>query len=470
MDFRTILHKYLWVCVGVAAFVSAFGGAAFGLKGFIFGIGISLAAVATFAICCEPWIGVVLIAFVLPFERVASIDIGGFTLRLSQVMLGITLAVVIVYVIAGKLRIRLTGAHIPLLVFAIGASIALPASINGFRGVTSFAFMIFTALLVLLLPTVITHKQKLRVVLLALLFGAGVTAIFGLFQFAGDLAGLPPELTGLRDLYTKEVFGFPRIQSTALEPLYFANFLLLPIALAIVMLLRKQRSLLMPSLIVLVAALPAFVLTLSRAAYIALAIMLFFIAILCFRNIFSPTRIMILVMVLMFTFFAVNYALSLTGDKEGTSSAFFKQATGLFIGASYSDRVGTIQQSVALIERHPFGVGPGNFGPQVAVNPLVEPKGGWLIVNNIYLEVLAEEGIIGFIGFLAFIVVTIFFAGRAALTHEDSFVRSVAIACVVAIIAICVQYATFSILYIMHVWFAFGVALTVPQLVTHKKI
>ena len=152
MDLPNFIKRYLWAYVGVTAALAAFGGAAYGAQGFIIALAGALGIAATLTICFRPWIGIALIAFALPFERVASIDVGGFTLRISQILLGITIAVVVAYAIGGKLRIKLSGVHIPLLLFAIGAAFALPASVNRFRGVTSFGFMVFTALLVIVIP------------------------------------------------------------------------------------------------------------------------------------------------------------------------------------------------------------------------------------------------------------------------------------------------------------------------------
>jgi O-antigen ligase len=314
--------------------------------------------------------------------------------------------------------------------------------------------------LAFLLPTLLTSTQRIVIVVQALLAGALLTSLFGLFQFAGDLAGLPQSITGLRDMYTKEVFGFPRVQSTALEPLYFANYLLLPIAICIVAILKRYRPLLMQSFITLPVMLPVFVLTLSRAAYIGALAMLFFLAIFLFRQFFSPSRVIVFVLVGVLTFFAVTYALSLTGEEDVSLAAFSRQATGLFIGASYADRLDTTQQAYALFKQHPFGIGPGNFGPSVAIHPLIEPKGGWLIVNNIYLEILVEEGVVGLAGFLAFCVLCIVGLLRSYKNGSDGVEQYLRIAVFTACIGILVQYLTFSILYIMHIWFAFGLALT----------
>lgn len=448
---------FIVTCLAATAIVTI-GGILLGLKGALAGLGLCVALGIVVVIMRRPWMGVPLIAFALPFERVGSLDLAGFTLRISQVLLGVTLVVTLGYIVAGKIRIKTRGAYVTLLLFCIGAAIALPSSVNLFRGVTSFGFMIFTMALVVLLPTLLDSKEKVFWTLKALLFGAILTSLFGLFQFAGDLAGLPTTITGLRDMYTKEVFGFPRVQSTALEPLYFANYLLLPLCLSIVALFKRERRLVPLSLATLAVGLPVFVLTLSRAAYIGFAVALFLLMIFLFRHFFRPSRIALIVLLVLLTFVAVTYAFSLTGKQEVTVAAFVKQATDLFNGASFFDRVQTIGQSVTLFTTHPFGIGPGNFGPAIAAHPLNEPEGGWLIVNNIYLEVLVEEGFIGLAGFILFVIFILSALLRRLRQNVDPFLSVVIVALFASLCGMMIQYTTFSILYIMHIWFVFGLA------------
>jgi len=452
------IDAWKWWACGAAVFVSACF-AYFGLTGLAMGLGAVAVGIVVIEIIRAPWVGVAVIAAALPFERFGSIDISGFTVRASQVILGITLIVTLVYILAGKIRIQFRGAHIPLLLFVIGACLALPHALNLFRASTSLGFMIFTALLAFLLPTLLDSRKKIEMTAKALLLGAIVTSAFGLFQFAGDLAGLPQTITGLRDMYTKEVFGFPRVQSTALEPLYFANYLLLPIAISIVVLIRKQRELMSYATVLLLFAFPAFVLTLSRAAYIAAVLLVLILVVALFRHVIKPSYIVLGVVLVVVTFFAVTYALSLTGDQTLSIQTFTRQATDLFGGASFADRASTVSQAWEIIKQNPLGVGPGNFGPAVAAHPLVEPFGGWLIVNNIYLEVWAEEGLIGILGFLTLCVYVFLAVVRAYWREKDVLQKSLLLAVGAAFVAILAQYMTFSVLYIMHIWFCIGLGL-----------
>lgn len=431
-----------------------------GMIGLILGLAGACVLLVTALIFAFPWFGVAAIAFVLPFERLGSIELAGFTFRPSQGFLIITIVAFMLHCIFGRVKIRFSGAIIPLFLVVIGALAAIPGAINSFRAYTSAAFIIFCLLLVIVLPSLLTDRNKLLFVLKAFFLGAIITSCFGLFQFAGDLAGLPPEITGLREIYTKEVFGFPRIQSTALEPLYYANYLLLPLALSVVVVIKRIRQLLPYALLFLPVALPVFVLTLSRAAYIAAAAMFLVLIAAVFRRHIKPTHVILFIFVAIFTLVAVTYALSLTGEGDVSAQAFIQQATNLFSGASFTERVQTTDQSWELFKQHPWGIGPGNFGPSVADNPFDEPEDGWLIVNNMYLEVATEDGIIGISGLLAFLAFLVFALLRSYHRRPDLLAGGITIAVAAASIGICVQFLTFSTLYIMHVWFVFALGVT----------
>lgn len=448
-----------------SSFLVIAGALFFGLKGFALTLGAVLFLVLAWFILLRPSVGLVIIAFVLPFERFGSIELSGFTFRASQLFLVITIIATIVHVLRGKIILRFHGVYVALLLFFVGSAFSLAFASNLFRGVTTILFTLFTLSLVVIIPALIDSKEKLLLVLKSLLLGAIVTSAFGVFQFVGDLAGFPQEITGLRDLYTKEVFGFPRIQSTALEPLYFANYLLLPIALSIVVFFKKIRELMPYAIVLIPLSLPVFVLTLSRAAFIAGALMFILLGFVFLRRVLKPTYIVLIIMLGLATFFGVTYALSLTGDEEVSVQTFSSHVTNLFAGASFADRASTNLQAIELATHNPQGVGPGNFGPAISHNPLIEPKGGWLIVNNVYLEVLAETGIIGFVGYLSFIVLVIVLGVRSFLRRTLSVTyRYILLAVVASCIAISVQYMTFSIVYIMHIWFTFGLfVLLLPE-------
>ena len=106
-----------------------------------------------------------------------------------------------------------------------------------------------------------------------------VTAIivaFGFFQFIFDVLGASPATTDLRACCTSNsTYVFPRVHSVSIEPLYFANFLLLPIWLMVSDFACYKKTRQNKLLILLfIATATLFVLSLARSAILGLVVSL----------------------------------------------------------------------------------------------------------------------------------------------------------------------------------------------------
>jgi hypothetical protein len=143
--------------------------------------------------------------------------------------------------------------------FAEGATVILAAV--AFR---AYAFY-------LLLSEVPAYWRLVRKTLYALT--AAVVA-FGFFQFFLDVWGASPHVTDLRRCCTSNsTYIFPRVHSTALEPLYFDHFLMIPLWLMSFDFLRNRRLRRDKRFLVLfVATATLFILTIARSATIGLII------------------------------------------------------------------------------------------------------------------------------------------------------------------------------------------------------
>jgi hypothetical protein len=70
-----------------------------------------------------------------------------------------------------------------------------------------------------------------------------LVALFAIYQFLADMIGLPQTLTVLKEGYTKAVFGFPRnSRFFSMEPLFFGNFLFMPLSLAIIIMFFRSNK------------------------------------------------------------------------------------------------------------------------------------------------------------------------------------------------------------------------------------
>lgn len=445
-----------------------------------------IAIVFSVLIFKEPALGIYILAFLLPLERIGSFDFSDITIRPSQIFALITLVAWVINFLVKREKFSAKNPIIIPVACFLGVSIlSIINAQNINRALFVFGFNAFVILMSLMLPNLISNEKILRRTIFVILLTATAVSFFGIYQFLGDIAGLSPELTGLRQHYTSEVFGFPRIQSTFLEPLYFANYLFIPLGLTLVFLLlsldqrkkvEEQKKFPNPLILITLVSLFAinFVLTLSRGAYIGFAVFLFLILIIFWRQLFSFKRIIVIILVIAAAFFIVVGFLNFTG-KVKSIQKFINQATNFSAQKSVAvrERYGTYDDAIEMIKARPFlGFGPGSFGPYVAASDHIAPRGGWLIVNNILLEIWAEEGLFGLISFIfIFIILGIrtIKAWRIALKTDKLYLKGILLGLAIALAAMLAQYQTFSILYIFHFWFLIGLLVSCQNLILHEK-
>jgi O-antigen ligase len=209
------------------------------------------------------------------------------------------------------------------------------------------------------------------------------------------------------------------------------------------------------------------ILTVSRGGYLAFAALLFVITIFFFRNIFTPKKILIgLLAIVLIIYIAIRF---LGFEDTLNLEVFQEHVVNVFYGAAYSERVETLQTALNGFYLHPWiGIGVGAFGPFAATHPYVPPPEGWKIVNNEFVELLSEVGILGFLSILAALLIVFFRSLKAIQIAKDRYLRAVMIGLFAAFIGVLVQYQTFSILYIMHIWFLIGLMISVQNIILKK--
>lgn len=420
----------------------------------------------------SPLIGLLFATFFLPFERIGAYESVVGTIRLSQVFALITIAVWGARKMwTGEWKVEPNPLVIPLMIFLAVSVFGLTHAPNLTYSLGVLLLTAFTIFFSWMIPQLVTSKEKLLRVVWVLLLSATLVGVFGVFQFVGDTIGLPTSVTGLRELYTKDVFGFPRIQSTALEPLYFANFLLLPIGLLYAFFLNKRSPLRQWLSFLLLGLLGVnLVLTVSRGGYVALAVVLFVITLASLRHFLKLRTLIPLALSFVVVLLLVTQLLG-AGDIQGINiETFTTHVQNVFFGASYAERIETIEQAQAAFGSSPWvGIGPGSFGPWVATHPLVEPDGGWRIVNNETVEVLAETGLLGFLAIVSVVLILIFRSMKTLIRPGDITVKLILLGAFAAFLGALAQYQTFSILYIMHIWFLVGLLVATQNILLRKQ-
>jgi O-antigen ligase len=405
------------------------------------------------------------VAALLPFERLGAFEAAGISVRPSQIALIVTILV------AGRLvwHRRLDASLAPqkttlawLAAFFAVAALSMVGAENFSRSLAVLAFTAFTASLAFLMPIVLRDRSHLALIRNVVLWSAVAVGAFGLWQFLADMAGAPTWMTGLRSTYSKSILGFSRVQGASLEPLYFANYLLLPISLAAAWLLSgtdRKKTIWLAGLLGLLCA--DLLLTSSRGGYAGLAVSILISAWQYRQRVVASKRLVGTACVIIAAAFMMAWMMLSgfeTGTRTSVAETFWRHVSNVQGGAAYDERLETFSRAVEAFKTRPWiGVGIGGYGPFSARFSHLRPDTGWAIANNQPLELLAETGILGFTAFVLFLCFLIFKNQRARQIDGTDAIRVGALAALVGMI---VQYQTFSTLYIMHVWFTIGLVMT----------
>jgi len=445
----------------------------FGVLSFLVGPVLLIGLLLSYFIFREPTLGWFLIVFFLPFERVPTIEMGGINIKINTVLGLITLFAWVLALMANskKWKIEPNALAIPLSLFVAALIASLTGAINLPRALEVLIFILFTVTLSVLAVNMVNSKEALRKTLIVLFASALVAGAFGLFQFAGDIVGLPRSLTLLKEGYTKAIFGFPRIQAFSMEPLYFANYLLIPICIGVALIFNRVEPIKRWPFIGLVALLLInFVLTVSRGGYLGLVGSFVVLGILLFRKIFTWRNVLIGVLTIGIVGYGVAFALS-KGNYQATNEFIgHVMVTDFKNSESVQGRLLTYRRAYNAFKWYPvFGIGIGNYGPFAKFYPSATPKGGWDIVNNQYIELLAETGLVGTITF-AFLILVLTLRTFISLKYgRDLLLRSVLIGAFAALVGILVQYNFMSTLYIIHIWVLIGLLIAVQSIILKAK-
>lgn len=405
--------------------------------------------------------------FLLPFERIPTLDILGFTLRLNHVVLGVTLVLFLIESLVARRRWRVNPFVWILLLLQGAMFVSLLGAEHQLRGVVVTGLTIFTMFFVFLIPQLVSSVEQSRQLIRVLLITTTISLVFAGFQFIGDLAGLSTDLTGLDPGYTKKIFGFPRPQAFGTEPLYFGNFLLLPLSVSFAFLLSPQRWIRRDLLIaLLIAGVAVLALTLSRGAILGFVVSLLTVLFLLGRGLLKPKRLVSLVGSAVV---AALIALGVFGFLGGNASErFFSHLTiqDFGQGESTAGRLLTWREAWELWQTSPvIGIGPGNFGPAILKYPTDPPATGWPIVNNEYIEILAEMGLVGLTVFV-FLIAALFVRSMRAYVaaRAEPELRALLVGLLAALAGVLFQYNFFSTLYLTMFWVTVGLLIAVQTI------
>lgn len=431
----------------------------------------------------------VLLAITLPFDYIPTFAVSGVRFRLSLLPGLALLVIALLGLIRGQLK--LVQLKIPqwLLIAWMGwLLIALvqvkdwPTALNI---VIPLGFLSGLAVAISLL----WRKEYLEPVVRGILWGAGIAVAFGFYQYFGNLVGLPGGLTGLREEYGWQRFGFPRMQSVALEPLYFSCYLLLPIGLLSGLMLKFKQYQEPVFKILLALLVMANILTLSRGGLAAMVLMILAIILIAWQAgwikisgkllLWSAASVVTLFLIAV-GFIAIigrqGIDSDVTYNKRGaatllthlTNFNFFADERNKQADDAINQRDQARQQATTVLREHPkvliFGAGPGQYQDFLYRHNL----SGYSAPNNVVLEQVIQTGLVGTITLAGFIVM-LFWKLLGAFKRLTGLAAAVCLVLAAYLLAVVFQAQTFSGLSLTHIWFAIGLAVSLVQLTNNKQ-
>ncbi len=407
-----------------------------------------------------------LLVFFLPFTRIPTVEVMGYTLKINHIIGLVLILAWIFYQIKHKIKFTFTPVIIILSLLILSQIASVMVAPLQLRASIFLLTNIFTIVLAVIVADIVRKKEDLRLIEKAVFASLGIVLLWSFWQFFGDLLGVETNLTGLAHNYTKIIFGFPRVQAFSKEPLYLGNFLFIPLGFLSAKLLSKNnfnKALLFLLYLIVVV----FILTLSRGALLSLVVFALVLIALNSNKLLKIKPLATIIIICVLAFLSVFLIIRQVGPSTGQS--FISHLLIQDYGKSDSTVSRLSNNSIAIKdwENHPLiGIGLGNFG---ASKDNFNPNGRHLsnIVNNEYLEVLAETGIVGFVIFLTLIITILLKSLRAIRLAQEikSDLLPLISALTATFVAIFAQYLFFSTLSIIYIWVLIGLLVAVQNMV-----
>lgn len=341
-----------------------------------------------------------------------------------------------------------------LLAFAGWNLLAITWSDNPLRGTLVAGLICLATIVFLSIQTRKTILIKYKNTLLACLtMTTVVLCLFSLWQLFGDALNVSNALTLLPSTYQYQVFGYARVTGFAAEPQFLGSFLLIPLGLFLSLATCRQKTVYFWLFAVVTITIT---LTVSRGALIGMFVVFLLTAVLTFkhtslRRLATAAGVALAGMALGVALLAYASEINRADDVSGRD-AFVKTISQLSLGLidatpmvgntdttapktpqdkapaqpatdefqhapgyveeSTDSRLSMSQEALALVGDSParllFGIGTGSFG--ATLHDKSSTHSVTSIVNNQYIEVLTELGVIGlglFIGFFALVYRTL---------------------------------------------------------------
>jgi hypothetical protein len=267
-------------------------------------------------------------------------------------------------------------------------------AVSASRAAFFFSITLYLAVFSIWLVGYVNSPGRARLVVLAYLGGAVISALLGVMAL---FAPLPAEN---QLLYTGQ-----RARAFFDDVNVFGPFMV-PILLIVLeetlepRLIRWRRPVMLAILFVLAAAI---LFSYSRAAWLnsVVGIVIFFGVLSVRRG--GGRRLVPLLLILVVTLVGGSFIVSASGSEEFLSERATLQAYDV-------ERFTAQEAGIQLAESHPLGVGPGQFEPIVHYS-----------AHSTFIRTFAEQGILGLVAFVGLALSTLVLAGRNAVLGRHTY-------------------------------------------------
>ncbi len=443
--------------------------------GIIILIAVLAAIVVVATIVNRPIWGAYWIIIALPFERLLTVDVAGMTVKPIHTAVVAALVGWLICLVSGKIKkIVMPLPTVVAFLFFLSGLWSFSVSIDPQRTTMVLMFWLLAIVGYFLITQFVQSKEDLKNVLILLVITTGILMIYGFYQILGDLAGLPKEITGIKPGYDKATFGLPRVHATLPEPLYYASYLLAPLFLAAGYFLYggvKNKIGKYLALAICLAAIVSVVMTFSRGAFLGLAVAGLLLIVWQYRQFFRLDNIIIIMSILAFGAMLV-FGFFTIAEPRAVDEVYNHLSLSKKESESVVSRQNAIEIAYDGWQGNKWrGIGLGAYG-RLELEKYGEVhlvQGYYPIVNNQYLETLAETGIVGATCFGLLILTLLWRSIRAWILSKDNFEKASLAGLTLGFIGLLMQYITFSTIYIVYVWVFIGLLVATQEIIFRSK-
>lgn len=362
-------------------------------------------------------------------------------------------------------RVVLIAFLLPLLAIGTSALGALNRGVS-FLELRGLVILVLRSLIIIMLA----NKDDIRLFIKSIYAMTAVVVAFGIFQYYGDLFGLPGKITRIISNYSSRGdYIFPRVHSLAHEPLYLASYLLISAGLLAGEIVMNGQKINKWLRVLFILVLTMLILTIARGAIIG-AIAGIILVFVVTRDIKIIKQISICVAV------SIVLSLIMLGSaslfKKGSAVSSFSEHAVTTNDASVINRTMTWKYAYRSFKSSPIiGVGGGNSqyyigetAPQVDTS---KPADLFKVIvfNNSYLTYVSEYGILGVLcllpmAYLLFLIAKDIFALKP---------KSYIVGLFAFLVGLLLQAMSFEILLVMRFWMMLALLIAIWRIRTISR-